>query len=151
MLKRSVQRTGKKDLGVGGDGTDRDDDRRRGLRDREHVAAAVEEGAGIHDETWGEDFAGDDGFGLDFDFALGSNDSIEAAGNNDVVPFNFTLDVRVLADNQGFVRYESSLRGAVDSKGAGGFEAAFELDSLFEEAGPFTGVLPFAVKPTQSH
>ena len=136
---------------MGGDGSNWNNYRAGSLRYREHVAAAIKQRAGLHDETRRENLAGDDGLGLDFDFALRSNDSVEMAGDDDVVAFDFTCDIRVLANDQGFVRDQRTLGSAIDAKRAGRFEAALELNSLFEEPRPFSGILTLAVKPTQSH
>src|SRR6202041_593103 len=144
-------RCAEKRSGVSGDGTNRNDDWSRGLRRSGHVAAAVKKSAGFHDQTGRENLAGHDGFGLDLDFAFGSHGAMEAAGDNDVIPFDFPFDVRVFAQDQGFVRDESSLRRAVNAKSAGGFKSALELDSLLEKAGPFTRILSFKVKPAQRH
>jgi len=115
------------------------------------VAAAIEECARFHDETGRENFTGDDRFGLDFYFAFGADRAVEAAGDDDVVPFDFTFDAGVFAEDERFVRNKGAFGGAVDSECSGGFEAAFEPHPLFEEAGPFARILPFTVKPTKSN
>ena len=84
---------------MGGDGADGNDDGFGRLRDRKHVAAAVEKGSGFHDEAGRENFASDDRFGLNFDFALGANRAVETAGDDYVVPFDFTFDAGVLAED----------------------------------------------------
>ena len=86
------------------------------------------------------DLAGDDGFGLNFDFSRGFDDAVETATDDDVVAVDLTFDFSVLAEDKGLVRDEISLHCGVDAKGAGGLQAALELDPLFEEASPFTGI-----------
>src|SRR5580692_7335656 len=85
----------------------------RCFRCREHVAAPVEDGARFHDEARRVDFAGDDGFGLNFDFAGRFYSAIEMAGDNDVVAVNLAFDLSVFAENQGFVRNESAVHRGI--------------------------------------
>src|SRR6202041_510663 len=70
---------------------------------REHVAAAVEDGAGLHDQAWRVNFAGHDRLGLNFDFAGGFDDAVEVPADDDVVAVNLPFHTRVLAEDQGFV------------------------------------------------
>jgi hypothetical protein len=137
-------------LRVRGGRTDRNGDGLSGFGGGEHVAAAVEDRARFHDQAWRVDFAGNDGFGLNFDFAGSFYDAVEVAADNDVVAVNLAFDFGVLAEDQGFVGNERALHRGINAKGAGRFQAAFELDALFQEAGPLPGIMSFAVKPTHA-
>jgi len=114
------------------------------------MATAVENGARFHDEAGRVDFAGDDGFGLDFDFARGFYRAVEVAADNDVVAFNLAFDFGVLAEDQGLVRNQRPLHCGIDAKGAGAFQSAIELDALVEKASPLPGIMSFTVKPTHA-
>ncbi len=122
----------------------------RGLGGGEHVAAAVENRARFHDEAGCVDFAGDDGFGLNFHFAGGFDRAVEVAADNHVVAFNLTFDFGMLAKDQSFMGNERSLRRGINAKSAGTFQTAFELDALVEKASPLPRIMSFAVKPTHA-
>jgi hypothetical protein len=96
------------------------------------------------------DFAGDDGFGLNFDFAGGFYGAVEMAADDDIVTVNLAFDFGVLAEDQGFVRNQSPLHCGINAKGAGALEPAFELHALVEKASPLPGIMSFAVKPTHA-
>src|SRR5580658_3996429 len=130
--------------------TDRNGDGLSGLCCGEHVAAPVEDGARFHDEAGRMDFAGDDGFGLNFDFAGGLYGAVEMAADNYVVAFNLAFDFGMLAEDQGFVGNQRAFHHRINAKGAGTFQTALELDALVQKAGPLPGIMPFAVKPTHA-
>ena len=116
----------------------------------EHVAAPIKDRAGFHDEARSMDFARDDGFGLNFDFAGGFYGAIEMAADNDVVAVNLAFDLGVFAEDQRLVRNQGALHRGIDAKGARAFQAAFELDALVEKTSPLPRIMSFAVKPTHA-
>lgn len=116
----------------------------------EHVAAAVKDSARFHDQAWCVDFAGDDGFGLNFDFAGGFYGAVEVAADNDVVAVNLAFHFGMLAEDQGLVRNQRSLHCGIDAKGTGTFQSAIQLDALVEKASPLPGIMSFTVKPTHA-
>jgi hypothetical protein len=137
-------------LCVRGSRANRNGDWFSGFCRREHVAAAVEDRARFHDQAWRVDFAGDDGFGLNFDFARGFDGAVEVAADDHVVPVNLAFHFSVLAEDQGFVGNQRALHRGINAKGAGTFQTAFELDALVQEPGPLPGIMSFAVKPTHA-
>ncbi len=63
------------------------------------MATAVENGAGFHDQTWRVNFAGDDRFGLNFDFSGSFYGAVEMAPDNYVIAVNLALDFRMFAED----------------------------------------------------
>ena len=63
----------------------------RGVRGGQHVAAAIENSAGINNHAGGMDLAGHYALGLDFDATLRENHAVEAAGNDHVVAFDLSF------------------------------------------------------------
>jgi hypothetical protein len=137
-------------LCVRGCRANRNRDRFSGFSGGQHVAAAVEDCAWFHDQAWRMDFAGDDGLGLNFDFAGSFYGAVEVAADDHVVALNLAFDFRVFTEDQGFMGNQRPFHRGIYAEGAGTFQTAFELDALVQEAGPLPRIMSFAVKPTHA-
>ena len=102
------------------------------------MAAAVENAAGLDHETGRMDFAGDDSLGLNFYAALGEDDSVKTAGDNDLIAFDLTFDFRAFTEDQSLIAEDAAFDLRFQAQSAGKLERSFKADGAVEEPGPFT-------------
>ena len=76
----------------GADCSNRDRYTSGGVGRREHVAAAVENSAGIDDHARGMHFAGNYTLRFDLDTALGKDYAIKSTGDDHAISFNLPFD-----------------------------------------------------------
>ena len=96
------------------------------------MAATVEDGTRLHHQTRSVNFAGDYGFGLNFNFAGRFDDAVEMPADDDVISVNLSFDFRVFAEDQGFVRDQIALHRGINTEGAGGLEPTLDFYALLE-------------------
>jgi hypothetical protein len=122
----------------------------RGIRGRQHVAAAVKDTAWVDHHAGRVNFAGDDAFGLNLDAAFCENYAIKAAGNHDAVSFDLAFDFGAFTEDYGLLGNDVAAHVAVDAKRSSELQRTFEGYALVDKAGPLfadailcgTGPLP---------
>ena len=73
--------------------------RRRCIRRRQHVAAAVEDAARVNHQARRVNFTGYDAFGLDFDAAFGEDDAVIAPRDHHAIALDLAFDLGVFAQD----------------------------------------------------
>ena len=101
------------------------------------MAAAVENSAGLDDQTRRMDFAGDDALGLNFHTALGENYSVEAARDNYLIAFDLAFDFGAFAEDESLVAEDITFDLSFDAERAGKFQGAFKAHGPIEKSRPF--------------
>src|SRR5882724_3124519 len=82
------------------------------------------------------DLAGHDTLWLNFNAALGEDDSVVSARNHDAVPFNLPFDFGVFAEDQGLLGDDVALHVSVNAEGARHGQRAFHRDALINKSCP---------------
>jgi hypothetical protein len=108
----------------------------RRIRGTEHVAAAVENSAGIDDHAGRVDFTRDDTLCLNFYAALGEDHAVKPAGDYNVIPFDLAFDFGAFAENYSLFRDNVALDVAVDAERAFDLQRPFHGDALIDESCP---------------
>jgi len=101
------------------------------------VAAAVENSAGLNDQTRRMNFAGDDALGLNFNSAFGENHAIEAAGDNYLIALDLAFDFGAFAEDERLIAEDVAFDLRFDAECAGKLQRTFKADSPIQKAGPF--------------
>ena len=116
------------------------------------MAPAVEDPAGLDDQTGRVNLTGDNALGLDLDPTLRENDPIEPAGDHDVIALNLSLDAGGLAQDKGLFRNNITLHLAIQAEGAGELQGALQLYALVQKPDPVVaGALPRPARRSPTH
>ena len=101
------------------------------------MAAAVEDAAGLDNQTWRMDFTADDALGLNFHAPLGENYSVKSARDDYLIAFDLAFDFGALAENERLVAEDVAFYLGFDAQRSRKLERAFKADSPIEKSGPF--------------
>ena len=115
------------------------------------MAAPVENGSRFDDQAGRVNLSDNNSAGLELDFPLGIDDSIEAAADGDGIPVYCAFHRGVLAEDERPCRYKRPLDGSVETECSGHLEPTLEANAFFEKPCPFAGVLGFSIKPRKGH
>lgn len=130
VVRRSSKRSGVSDSADG------DGNSGSSIGGGQHVAAAVEDSARVNDHAGGMYFARYDTLGLNLDAAFGENYAVEAAGDDDAVSLDLSLDFGTLTKHHGLLRDDVALDVAVDAERPRHLQGAFDCHALIDKAGP---------------
>jgi hypothetical protein len=81
--------------------------------------------------------ASSNSFVVDLHFSLCENHAVEAAGDDDVLALDLTLDPSLVAQDQYVGGNQQTFDFALDTKSAGTFKCSLKPDTLVEKSGPF--------------
>src|SRR6266853_2255631 len=112
---------------------DRDGQRLRGFRCRQHMAASIENSSRLNYQTRRVDLPSHDSLGLNFHSALGKNHAVKFAGDHHVFPFDLAFDPRSLSQCQTVGRQQISLHLSVNAKHPGRLEHPFKAHTFVKE------------------
>jgi hypothetical protein len=115
------------------------------------VAAAIEYGSCLDTQARSVDLGYYNRARLDLDFPFGIDGPLEATADRDDIPVYCPFHRGVLSEDKRSCGYEGPLNRSVEAKGSWDFELSLEANTLFEETGPFAGVLGLSIKPRKSH
>ena len=82
------------------------------------MAAAVEYSARFDHQARRMNFAGDDALGLNLHAAFGENYSVEAAGDNYLIPFDLAFDFGAFAEDERLIAEDIAFDLSFDAKRA---------------------------------
>src|SRR5215831_7437316 len=114
---------------------DRNCDAGRGcrVRGREHVAASVENAAGVDYQTRRVNFAGDNAFGLDLHPPLGENHAVVAACDHNSISLDLAFDLGILPEDQGLLRNDITFDVTIDAERSSNLQCAFKRHTLVDK------------------
>ena len=93
------------------------------------MTAPIEDASGINDHTRRMHLASDDALGLNLHAALRKNHAVKAAGDDDAVAFDLSLDAGTFAEHHSLLRDDVALHLAVNA------ERPFELERALQPFG----------------